>query len=329
MQSFDFMQFSVLFLIIHCMVGVCDYRATNKIRHAPAENEEPPEKKPGFRLWSSGPNFDTDLPQDVSGVVGQTAYLTCRVFDRTNKTISWIRHSDLHILTVGRYTYTADNRYQSIYNPTTDEWILQIKYLKKGDSGMYECQVSTQPVRSFFVRLNILDKSPVSIYKQKGGQILQNEEEAAHAEITAGPEVHVEQGSTLNLTCVVKKFKEKPHYLIWYHKNETIDYTSPRGGISVVNSENNGQEISSTLLIYQIGDSDSGKYSCRPSDTNIATTTVYVIQDEKQQNLKSINNGGWRTRSGSSAWMLVVTLSLLVSSPALPLSSANSFSAAV
>ena len=124
------------------MVGLCDYRATNKIRHAPVENEEHSEKKPGFRLWSSGPNFDTDLPQDVSGVVGQTAYLTCRVFDRTNKTvsshssssktnmlnsqISWIRHSDLHILTVGRYTYTADNRYQSIYNPTTDEWILQV-----------------------------------------------------------------------------------------------------------------------------------------------------------------------------------------------------------
>ena len=43
--------------------------------------------------------------------------------------VSWIRHSDLHILTVGRYTYTADNRYQSIYNPTTDEWILQVRIL--------------------------------------------------------------------------------------------------------------------------------------------------------------------------------------------------------
>ena len=42
----------------------------------------------------------------------------------------------------------------------------------------------------------------------------------AHAEITGGSEVHVEQGSTLNLTCVVKNSKEKPHYLLWYHKNE-------------------------------------------------------------------------------------------------------------
>jgi len=35
-----------------------------------------------------------------------------------------------------------------------------------------------------------------------------------------GTEVHVEQGSTLNLTCSVKNTREKPHYLLWYHKNE-------------------------------------------------------------------------------------------------------------
>jgi len=288
MKHSEALKICFLLLILECMVGFCDYRSGNKKRHG--QTEEPEEKKLGFRLWSSGPNFDTDLPQDVSGVVGQTAYLTCRVFDRTNKTISWIRHADLHILTVGRYTYTADNRYQSIYNPTTDEWILQIKYLQKHDSGMYECQVSTQPVRSFFVRLNILDETPSKLYGEESIFTVQNEEEVAHAEITGGTEVHVEQGSTLNLTCVVKNSKEKPHYLLWYHKNETIDYTSPRGGISVVNSENNSPEITSTLLIYQVGDSDSGRYSCRPSNTDLATTTVYVIRDEHQQNLKSINN---------------------------------------
>ena len=72
--------------------------------------------------------------------------------------ISWIRHHDLHILTVGLYTYTADMRYQSIYNPDRDEWILQIKYVQKRDSGRYECQISTQPVRSFFVQLEVVGK---------------------------------------------------------------------------------------------------------------------------------------------------------------------------
>ena len=33
---------------------------------------------------------------------------------------------------------------------------------------------------------------------------------------------------------------------------QTIDYTSPRGGVSVVNSDNNLPEVTSTLLIYQV-----------------------------------------------------------------------------
>ena len=41
-----------------------------------------------FKLWKDGPNFDTDLPQNVMAVEGKTAYLACRVFDRDNKTVS-------------------------------------------------------------------------------------------------------------------------------------------------------------------------------------------------------------------------------------------------
>lgn len=45
----------------------------------------------------------------------------------------------------------------------------------------------------------------------------------AAAEIMGGSEVHVEKGSTLNLTCVVRNAREKPHYLLWYHKNEVYN----------------------------------------------------------------------------------------------------------
>ena len=40
------------------------------------------------------------------------------------------------------------------------------------------------------------------------------------AEIMGGTEVHVELGSTLNLTCVVRNTRERPHYLLWYHRNQ-------------------------------------------------------------------------------------------------------------
>jgi hypothetical protein len=190
---------------------------------------------------------------------------------------------------VGRYTYTADLRYQSIYNPSTDEWILQIKYLQKKDSGMYECQVSTQPVRSFFVRLNILDELPRDklVSDQSNLNGAESDNKVPTAVILGGSEVHVERGSTLNLTCVVKHSREQPHYLLWYHKDQTIDYMSPRGGISVVNSEDAGSEQTSTLLIYQVEQSDGGKYTCRPSNADLTSITVYVIEDEHQENLKS------------------------------------------
>ncbi|CAH0724457.1 unnamed protein product, partial [Brenthis ino] len=71
--------------------------------------------------------------------------------------VSWIRHRDLHILTVGGYTYTSDQRFQATHSAQTDEWTLQIKWAQQRDAGVYECQVSTQPVRSFFVTLHVVD----------------------------------------------------------------------------------------------------------------------------------------------------------------------------
>ncbi|KAI8437897.1 hypothetical protein MSG28_010579 [Choristoneura fumiferana] len=67
--------------------------------------------------------------------------------------VSWIRHRDLHILTVGGYTYTSDQRFQATHSPQTDDWTLHIKWAQQRDAGVYECQVSTQPV-SFNATLN-------------------------------------------------------------------------------------------------------------------------------------------------------------------------------
>lgn len=72
--------------------------------------------------------------------------------------VAWIRHRDLHILTVGTYTYTTDQRFQTSYHRDIDEWTLQIKWAQQRDAGVYECQISTQPVRSFSVNLNIVGK---------------------------------------------------------------------------------------------------------------------------------------------------------------------------
>ena len=87
----------------------------------------------------------------------QTSDLFCTDLDLILQ-VSWIRHHDLHILTVGKYTYTADMRFRSIYSGASDEWVMQIQYVQKRDAGRYECQINTQPVRSYFVQLQVVGK---------------------------------------------------------------------------------------------------------------------------------------------------------------------------
>lgn len=59
--------------------------------------------------------------------------------------VSWVRHRGIHLLTVGRYTYTSDQRFQAIHSPQTEDWTLQIRYPQIRDSGYYECQVGATP----------------------------------------------------------------------------------------------------------------------------------------------------------------------------------------
>jgi hypothetical protein len=53
-----------------------------------------------------GPYFDISASRNVTALVGTTAYLNCRVRNLGNKTLTWIRHRDLHLLTIGKETYT-------------------------------------------------------------------------------------------------------------------------------------------------------------------------------------------------------------------------------
>ena len=78
--------------------------------------------------------------------------------------VSWIRLLDLNLLTVGRYTYTSDLRFEAQHESHTMDWNLVLKNAKLSDTGivhvqpspwhnithehcagLYECQVSTTP----------------------------------------------------------------------------------------------------------------------------------------------------------------------------------------
>ncbi|XP_017487192.1 PREDICTED: tyrosine-protein phosphatase Lar-like [Rhagoletis zephyria] len=209
----------------------------------------------------NGPYFDKAASKNVTALLGKTAYLNCRVKNLGNKTmllqVSWVRHRDIHLLTVGRYTYTSDQRFRAIHQPQTEDWILQIKYPQHRDSGIYECQVSTTPHMSHYIHLNVVEPS---------------------TEIIGAPDLYIESGSTINLTCVILNSPEPPAYIFWNHNNAIINYDSPRGGVSVVT--NKGETTTSFLLIKTARPSDSGHYQCNPSNAKPKSVTVHVLNGE-------------------------------------------------
>jgi len=74
--------------------------------------------------------------------------------------VSWIRRRDYHLLTVGLNTYSSDERFTVEHVRHLQTWALKIKFVSHLDEGMYECQVSTHPTTSIFIRLNIVGESP-------------------------------------------------------------------------------------------------------------------------------------------------------------------------
>ena len=76
--------------------------------------------------------------------------------DATTLQISWVRHRDIHLLTVGRYTYTSDQRFSAHHIPLTHFWQLRIRAVTPRDEGFYECQVSTTPPRGHRIELRVV-----------------------------------------------------------------------------------------------------------------------------------------------------------------------------
>lgn len=206
---------------------------------------------------ASSPFFDLDNSGNVTAVLGKKAYLNCRVKHIKNQTVSWLRHKDTHLLTIGRLTYTSDLRFRAIHKMYSEDWMLEIKPTTHRDSGRYECQISTTPPTSHIVYLKIAEPKTA---------------------ILGGPDIHLKEGSTMNLTCVITDSPEPPSYIFWRHDDTIISYDSPRGGVSVITEK--GDVTASFLVVQLARPSDAGIYSCSPSIGEAVSVNVHVLRGE-------------------------------------------------
>ncbi|CAM1319234.1 Uncharacterised protein g7149 [Pycnogonum litorale] len=214
--------------------------------------------------------FDLNIKRNNTVQVGKTAYLMCRVENIGDKTVSWVRQSDLHILTVGEFTYTSDARFSCFYRPDTEDWLLEIKYPRENDSGVYECQVSTEPKISLEIYLKVI---------------------VARAMIKGAPDLYVKSGSSMELDCIVVPPMGSPRFIFWHHNEKVINYDSPRGHRIRVDTPKD-LNIVSTLKISNIDIGDSGNYTCVPSYADPASIKLHVLDSEAPAAMQHEQRGG-------------------------------------
>ncbi|XP_076305281.1 protein amalgam-like isoform X3 [Tachypleus tridentatus] len=200
------------------------------------------------------PSFDKTPAKNVTTQLGQTVYLHCVVNNLGDKTVSWIRRRDLHLLTVGTETYINDDRFSSAHIEGGQDWPLKIKYPQTTDAGTYECQVSSDPKITFLVQLNIV---------------------VPKAEILGPHPMYVKIGSSINLTCVISESPEPPMFVFWYHNKRMINYDKEGGEISLQKASDDS--AISTLYITNAQPTDSGNYTCGPSNAEATSISVFFL----------------------------------------------------
>ena len=69
--------------------------------------------------------------------------------------MSWLRSSDVSVLTVGSYVFSSDPRIAVGVGQNGSSWALSIIWVVGRDEGEYQCQANTEPKISYAVRLSV------------------------------------------------------------------------------------------------------------------------------------------------------------------------------
>nr|XP_045608235.1 uncharacterized protein LOC123764426 isoform X2 [Procambarus clarkii] len=216
----------------------------------------------------TGPYFDPLAPRNMTAHLGDEATLPCTVRQLGDKSVSWVRMRDADILTVDRYTFVGDERFESHYSTATETWNLVIKYVQERDAGLYECQVSTEPKMSQLFSLRVVIPKVV---------------------IVPVGDRYVKAGSTVRVDCQITDVVQLPDYIFWYHEDKRVmDRRDPNLLVTV--KRTGVEAITSTLTIHKVRQEQSGNFTCMPSNLHAASVTLHVLNEKHPEAMQGERN---------------------------------------
>ncbi|UYV80571.1 Transposase [Cordylochernes scorpioides] len=95
------------------------------------------------------------------------------------------------------------------------------------------------------------------------------------AKIAGGPDLYVEAGSDINLTCTISQSPDMPAFVFWFHDDRMINYDGRR---SISLSRLSHDRVQSSLLIRDAQLAYSGNYTCSSSNAEPVTVLVHVVK---------------------------------------------------
>ncbi|KAF2369156.1 Immunoglobulin I-set [Trinorchestia longiramus] len=238
----------------------------------------------------TGPYFDPLAPRNLTAHIGDRAVLPCTVRQLGDKSVSWVRMRDADILTVDRYTFVGDERFEAQYSSVAETWNLIINYVQIRDAGDYECQVSTEPKMSQFFNLRVV---------------------VPQINIEPPDDRHVKAGSKVRIDCHITDVVEMPDYIFWYHDARRVLARTDRN-LDVTLTRTGEESIMSSLHIERVEKKQSGNYTCLPSNLHGAFTLLHVLNEEHPAAMQDGRNSAAGQRVFSVTLFLTLCLLLLI-----------------
>ncbi|KAF2353680.1 Immunoglobulin-like domain [Trinorchestia longiramus] len=137
-----------------------------------------------------------------------------------------------------------------LYFVVVQQWTLHLRYVQPRDAGEYICQLSTDPVMVYLIKLFVTEATSV---------------------IKGGGERYVHEGSSVRLECALQNHTQSPDYVFWYHNGTMINYDLNRK--VKVEATADG----SALTLLSVGRTDSGNYTCSPANAQFASIMLHII----------------------------------------------------